>query len=60
MRPLNSIVLALALLGCGPKTGTSLDPIGPQTAVVGVELGVMLHAATAGHVDFAFKSDLDL
>jgi len=60
VRPLTPIILTLALLGCGPKTGTSLDPIGPQTAVVGVELGVMLHAATASHVDFAFKSDLDL
>lgn len=61
MRPLT---LTLALLtvaaGCGPKTGTRLDPVGPQTAVVGVELGVMLHAATAGKVDFTFQSDLDL
>jgi hypothetical protein len=57
---LTTVVLALSLLGCGPKTGTSLDPIAPQTAVVGVELGVMLRAASGGHVDFAFKSDLDL
>ena len=56
VRPL-TVVLALSLLGCGPKTGTSLDPIAPQTAVVGVELGVMLRAASAGHVDFAFESD---
>src|SRR5437764_7576852 len=55
-----TVVLALSLLGCGPKTGTSLDPIAPQTAVVGVELGIMLRAATAGHVEFAFTSDLDL
>ena len=61
MRPLTlTLALVTVAAGCGPKTGTSLDPIGPQTAVVGVELGVMLHAATAGKVDFAFKSDLDL
>jgi hypothetical protein len=53
-------LLTLALLGCGPRTGTVLDPVGPQTAVVGAELGIMLRAATASHVDFAFTSDLDL
>jgi hypothetical protein len=55
-----TLVLLISLAGCGPRTGTSLDPIAPQTAVVGVELGVMLRAASAGHVEFAFKSDLDL
>lgn len=59
MRPLTLVAL-VAVLGCGPKTGTSLDPIAPQTAVVGVELGLMLRAATAGHVDFSFQSDLQL
>jgi hypothetical protein len=61
VRPVGLVlVFATLAVGCGPKTGTALDPIGPQTAVVGVELGVMLRAATAGHVDFDFKSDLDL
>ncbi|MCA1663035.1 MAG: putative Ig domain-containing protein [Myxococcales bacterium] len=55
-----TVVLALSLFGCGPKTGTRLDPIAPQIAVVGVELGVMLRAASGGDVDFAFRSDLDL
>src|SRR3954469_12324505 len=55
-----SFVLTLALLGCGPRTGTVLDPVAPQTAVVGNELGIMLRAATSARVDFAFDSDLDL
>jgi hypothetical protein len=54
-----TLVLTFSLLGCGPRTGTSLDPIAPQTAVVGVELGVTLRAS-GDHVDFAFDSDLDL
>ncbi len=59
MRPL-TLALVLALVGCGPRTGTRLAAIAPQTAVVGVELGVTLRAATSGHVDFAFQSDLDM
>ena len=53
------LILALSLLGCGARGGASLDPIGPQTAVVGVELGVMLRAG-ASHAAFAFDSDLDM
>ncbi|MGZ3440595.1 MAG: hypothetical protein ACXVDD_13825 [Polyangia bacterium] len=63
MRPIAlslTVSLLAAVVGCGPRTGTSLDPIAPQTAVVGVELGVMLRAATANAVDFKFDSDLDL
>jgi hypothetical protein len=53
-------VLMLLIVGCGPKTGTRLDAVGPQTAVVGVELAVMLRAASASAVDFAFDTDLDM
>jgi hypothetical protein len=52
--------LSLSAVGCGPRQGTRLDPIAPQTAVVGVELGVMLRAATASHVEFDFQSDLEM
>ena len=52
--------VSLALLGCGPQTGTTLDPIAPQTAIVGTELGVMLRAANTNAVDFKFDSDIDL
>lgn len=54
------MVSLLALVGCGPRTGTRLDPIAPQTAVVGVELAVMLRTAAGGHVDFKYESDVDL
>ena len=54
-----SLILALSLLGCGPHGPTALDPIGPQTAVVGVELAVMLRA-NAARADFAYDSDLDM
>ncbi|HEX6838995.1 MAG TPA: hypothetical protein VF334_20595 [Polyangia bacterium] len=58
MRPFVLVVL-LAIAGCGPRTGASLDPIAPQTAVIGAELAVMLRA-TSSHAAFAFQSDLDL
>jgi hypothetical protein len=54
------VVFALALVGCGPHTGTRIDAIAPQTAVVGVELAVMLRTAASGHVDFKYDSDVDL
>ena len=62
MRPFVVVLtLSMSLIaGCGPRTGTSLDPIAPQTAVVGTELAVMLRAATANQVEFKFDSDLDL
>jgi hypothetical protein len=51
---------AVALSGCGPRTGTRIEAIGPQTAVVGVELSIMLRTGATGHVDYGFASpDLD-
>jgi hypothetical protein len=53
------LILVLSLVGCGPRGGAQLDPIGPQTAVVGVELAVMLRV-NAARADFAYDSDLDM
>src|SRR5579864_6660099 len=58
--PRSLVVLVLVLVGCGPRTGTKLDPIASQTAVVGVELAVMLRTAARGHIDFSYASDVDL
>ena len=58
MRRLFGIVV-LALVGCGPRSGAELEPIAPQTAVVVVELAVMLRVEAA-HADFGFATDLDL
>jgi hypothetical protein len=52
-------ILLLALVGCAPGDGAGLQPIAPQTAVVGVELAVTLRA-DASHARFAFASDLDM
>ena len=60
MRRLTLFLAGLLLGGCGPRTGTRLDPIAAQTAVVGVELEVMLRAATPAAVDFRFATDVDL
>jgi hypothetical protein len=59
VRPLTFIVV-LGLVGCGPRTGTRLDPVAPQTAVVGVELAIMLRAGSTSHVEFAFSTDLEM
>jgi hypothetical protein len=48
------------VLGCGPRTGTTLAPVGAQTATVGVELSILLRAQSNGRVDFKYDSDLDL
>lgn len=61
MRTAAVAALAVGALACGPRTGTELEPIAPQTAVVGQELAIMLRVATTAHVDYAFASpDLDL
>ncbi len=52
-------ILLFALVGCAPGDAARFEPIAPQTAVVGVELAVMLRA-DASHAGFAFDSDLDL
>ena len=61
-RHLLTALIAVAIGGasCGPKTGTRLEPVSAQTATVGVELSIMLRAASGGRVDFTYSSDLDL
>ena len=49
----------LMILGCGPQTGTRLDPLAPRTAVVGLELVVTLHAESdGGQLAISYDSDL--
>ena len=53
------LVLALALVGCGPQTGARLEPLPPRTAVVGLELDVPLRATGAtSDLQLDYASDL--
>ncbi len=49
----------LAVVGCGPQTGTRLSPLAPRTAVVGRELEVLVHAETSDpRLQLSYESDL--
>ncbi|HEY7955494.1 MAG TPA: hypothetical protein VII38_09375 [Polyangia bacterium] len=53
------VMALLVLCGCGPQTGTRLEPLASRTAVVGDELVVTLHAADpAAHLQLSYDSDL--
>jgi hypothetical protein len=53
------LLVAVALAGCGPQTGTRLAPLEPRTADVGQELEVVLHAdADANVAAMSFNSDI--
>jgi len=54
-----ALLVALSGLGaCGPQSGARFAPMGPRTAVVGVELDMALEALGAGAVEFSYGSDL--
>src|SRR4051794_12310720 len=44
---------ALIAVGCGPETGTRLDPLEPRTALVGTELQVSLHVDSEATLGYA-------
>ncbi len=55
MRPL--VLASLALLGCGPRVGPSVDPIGAATVAVGGDLQVPVHGSSPdGAVSFDFAA----
>jgi hypothetical protein len=59
-RVLVAVAVALLAGGCGAPSAPVLAPIADQTAIVGVELEVMLRSDSRSGLDFAVDSDLDL
>ena len=58
-RPARLLALMLAASACGPQVGASLAPLSARTAVVGIELEVLVHArGAAAGASFDYSSDL--